>query len=279
MVAERIIGKKFPLEEKRIILTQTESQIQKIEKILSLEKAVPVPVPCIEPIVVMEEKELRKSLSNLDQYDWVIFTSQNAFMLFHDELKKMGKIRLLTKLKVATVGHETKDVIEQYGFEIAFTPEIPKTSKEFFEQWTATMDLKGKKIMFPRSKRSISKVPQNLIDLGATVVPIEFYDVRPHKNIPSYYEALVSIETDWIMFSSPTAVNSFFSMRSNDEEIRHWIFSSGVKIVTIGPSTSEALDEKRVPVSCESPKPSSRWMIETMKAFEKLENWDTAEEE
>ena len=35
VVAERIMGKKFPLEDKHIILTQTEMQIKKFEKHLS----------------------------------------------------------------------------------------------------------------------------------------------------------------------------------------------------------------------------------------------------
>lgn len=278
MGAERIMGKTFPLEGKRIILTQTETQIKKFEKFLKLEKASPVEMPCIEPTVIMSDDELKASFSTLEQYDWVIFTSQNAFLLLLEALKKTGNQNQLHKVNIATVGHETKDAINQEGYTIDFTPEIPKTSKEFFDQWIEKVDLSQKKILFPRSKRSISKVPSSLIEIGATVVPIEFYDVRPHEHIPNYFDSLVTLKTDWITFSSPTAVNSFFSMRSNDEEIRHWIFSSGIKIATIGPSTSAALDEKRVPVSCESPKPSTRWMIETIKAFEKLENWDVSEE-
>lgn len=278
MVAERIIGKKFPLEDRNILLTQTEHQIKKIEKFLHLEKATPISVPCIEPKVILSDKEMRESLTKIEKYDWIIFTSQNAFRLYEEFLKKNGLQKQLLDVKIATVGHETKETIEQAGYQIAFTPKIPKTSKEFFDQWMQEENLKNQTILFPRSKRSISKVPEKLIASGATVIPIEFYDVLPHNNVPNYFDALVAIDVDWIMFSSPTAVNSFFSMKPNDEEVRHWIFSSGVKIATIGHSTSQALAEKRVPVSCESPKPSTKWVIETMKAFEKLENWDAEEE-
>jgi len=276
-VAERILGKKFPLEDAHIMLTQTEFQIEKIRKMLHMEKANPISVPCIDPKVILPDDEMRKTLAGIEKYDWTIFTSQNAFLLLESYLKKNGMIDKLHQTQIATLGHETRDVIEHAGFQISFTPEIPKTSKEFFEQWMLEVDLKGQSILFPRSKRSISQIPQELIDVGATVIPVEFYDVLPHNNLSKYYEVLVTINPSWLVFSSPTAVNSFFSIRSNDDDLRHWIFSSGVKIATIGPSTSKALAEKNVPVSCESPKPSSKWMIETMKAFEKLEHWDEEE--
>ncbi|MCB0273121.1 MAG: uroporphyrinogen-III synthase [Bdellovibrionales bacterium] len=273
------MGKKFPLEDKHIILTQTEMQIKKFEKHLIVEKAVPLAMPCIEPKIILSDKEMNDSFSNLGQYDWVIFTSQNAFLLLYEYLKKIHKQDQLHKIKIASIGHETKETIQEEGFSIAFTPEIPKTSKEFFDQWMENVNLRGKKILFPRSKRSVSQVPDNLIDLGALIIPIEFYDVLQHDHLSKYFESLVTLDIDWVVFSSPTAVNAFFSMRSNDEEVRHWIFSTGVKIITIGPTTTQALSEKRVPVSCESPKPSARWMVETMKAFEKLENWDYSEDE
>ncbi|MCB1196981.1 MAG: uroporphyrinogen-III synthase [Deltaproteobacteria bacterium] len=279
MGAERIIGKKFPLEERTILLTQTEYQIKKIEKLLHLEKAIPISIPCIEPKLILSDQEMIKLLAKIEKYDWIIFTSQNAFLLYEEFLKKNNLQQQLHAIKIATVGHETRETIEQAGYQIAFTPQIPKTSKEFFDQWMQEVDLKGKTVLFPRSKRSISQIPENLEQQGTVIVPIEFYDVLPHENVASYYQALASIEVDWLLFSSPTAVNSFFSMRPNDEEIRHWIFSSGVKIATIGSSTSKALAEKNVPISCESPNPSTRWMIETIKAFEKLENWDVGEEE
>ena len=91
VVAERIMGKKFPLEDKHIILTQTEMQIKKFEKHLIVEKAVPLAMPCIEPKIILSDKEMNDSFSNLGQYDWVIFTSQNAFLLLYEYLKKIHK--------------------------------------------------------------------------------------------------------------------------------------------------------------------------------------------
>lgn len=277
-MAERIEGRKFPLEGKRIILTQTEIQIKKFNQYLHLERADPILVPCLEPQLIFSEKEMNQSLLKIQEYDWVIFTSQNAFLLYEEYLRKNLAHQQLHKMKIATIGHETKETIEGLGYKISFTPKIPKTSEEFFDQWMEEVNLKGQKILFPRSKRSVSKVPQKIIDIGAIIIPFEFYDVLPYPNREQYFEQSMAIELDWLTFSSPTAVNSFFSIRS-DEEMRHWVFSSGVKIISIGPTTSSALAAFRVPVSCESPIPSIRWMIETMKAFERYENWDLEEEE
>jgi uroporphyrinogen III methyltransferase/synthase len=272
MTATRIEGPSFPLENRNIVLTQSEYQLEKLKKYLSLEKATPVYLPCIESKIIFTPDEMDQAFKDIRSYDWVIFTSQNAFLLLHEYLKKKDKLHHLKRLHIATVGHETKDTIEKFGFSISFTPKVPKTSVEFFDQFMAEVNLKEKKILFPRSKRSVSKIPQNLVDGGASITPFEFYDALPHPQRQELYEHMVASNPDWLTFSSPTAVNSFFSIRGEDD-IRHWVFGSGVKIASIGPTTSQALAEHRVPVSCESPQPNVRWMLETMKAFEKYESW------
>ncbi len=261
----------FPLAGKRVVLTQSPDQCEKLEKILYVEQAVAIRIPTIDFKLVNHLEQMDRALANLEQYDLLVLTSQNSFLFFHQLLKERN-LKLPEKLKIAAVGDETKKVIEQNGFSVSYVPENQKTSDQLADYLQEKIRLDRKKILFPKSSLSNSKLPEKLRKVGAWVDDIVLYETSSNTDAKAIFEAILGYPIDWILFSSPSAVRTFFSF-SSFEEIQSWIFDLGIKIGSIGETTTKALIEYNLPVSIQAPRPSSKVLIQTIKEFEEYEQF------
>lgn len=272
MTASRPPRNSFPLSGKKIILTQSPDQCEKLEKMLYVEQAVVIKIPTIDFKLVNHLDQINRAIENLAQYDVLVLTSQNSFQFFYKLLKEKNITKLPEKLKIAVVGDETKKMVESHGFQVSYIPENRKTSDQLADYLLNNLHLDRKKILFPKSSLSNSQLPDKLRKSGAWVDDIVLYETSTNSDAKNTFEAIMGYPIDWILFSSPSAVRSFFSMTSY-EETQAWIFDLGIKIGSIGETTSRALQEAHIPVSVESPRPSSKILIETIKDFEEYEQF------
>lgn len=272
MTATKAPKSSFPLSGKRIILTQSSDQCEKLERMLYVEQAVVIRIPTIDFKLVNHLEQMHRAIDNLEQYDLLVLTSQNSFLFFHQLLKEKHISKLPEKLKIAVVGDETKKVVEQNGFHVSYVPENQKTSDQLADFLQDKVRLERKKVLFPKSSLSNSKLPEKLRKGGAWVDDIVLYETSMNTDAQNTFEAVLGYPIDWILFSSPSAVRSFFSY-STYEEIQSWIFDLGIKIGSIGETTTRALQECHIPVSVQAPRPSSKILIETIKEFEEYEQF------
>jgi uroporphyrinogen-III synthase len=272
MSATRVPKNSFPLQGKRIILTQSLDQCEKLERLLNIEQAFAIKLPTIDFKLVNNLDPILQAIRTLDQYDILVFTSQNSFEFFHRLMKEEKVLKLPEKLKIAVVGDETKQAVENDGFHVTFIPENRKTSDELADYLVEKAALKKKKVLFPKSSLSISKLPEKLKASGAWVDDIVLYETSTNADAQLVFNSVFGHYIDWILFSSPSAVRSFFSF-SDFSEIQTWIFNMGIKIGSIGPTTTKALIEHHIPVSLESPRPSSKILIQSIKEFENYEQF------
>jgi|JI10StandDraft_1071094.scaffolds.fasta_scaffold67884_2 uroporphyrinogen-III synthase len=262
----------FPLSGKRVILTQSSDQCEKLEKMLYMEQALVIRIPTIDFKLVNHLEQMERAISNLEQYDLLVLTSQNSFLFFHQLLKQKNITKLPDKLKIAAVGDETKKVITQHGYTVSYVPENQKTSDQLADYLQEKVNLNRKKVLFPKSSLSNSKLPEKLRGCGAWVDDIVLYETSTNSDAKNTLEAVMGYPIDWILFSSPSAVRSFFSFTSY-EETQSWIFDLGIKIGSIGETTTQTLLEMHIPVSVQAPRPSSKVLIQTIKEFEEYEQF------
>jgi len=271
MSGSRVPKIDFPLSGKRVILTQSTDQCEKLEKMLYIEQAVVIKIPTIDFKLVNHLEQMERAIKNLDQYDLLVLTSQNSFLFFHSLLKQMNVV-LPPKLKIAAVGDETKKVIQQHGYTVSYVPENQKTSDQLADFLQEKINLNRKKVLFPKSSLSNSKLPDKLRNVGAWVDDIVLYETSTNSEAKNTFDAVMGYPIDWILFSSPSAVRSFFSF-SSYEEVQSWIFDLGIKIGSIGETTTKTLLEMHIPVAVQAPRPSSKVLIETIKEFEEYEQF------
>lgn len=103
---------------------------------------------------LIETKELHSAedaarLSELNCYDWLIFTSQNAVQVFIDKCKRVKIETRELKCKIASVGAQTTFLLERCGLKVDFMPstfsadvfvqEFPKVAQE----WESKLFIRG----------------------------------------------------------------------------------------------------------------------------------------
>lgn len=271
MSGSRVPKSNFPLQGKRVILTQSTEQCEKLEKMLNLEQAVTIKIPTIDFKLVNHLDQIDRALDNLEQYDLLVLTSQNSFEFLY-KLIKQRNIVIPEKLKIAAVGDETKQVIEDAGFKVSYVPDNQKTSDQLADYLIQKVHLTRKKVLFPKSSLSNSKLPDKLRQAGAWVDDIVLYETSTNSESRNVFNAVMGYPVDWILFSSPSAVRSFFSFASY-EEVQSWIFDLGIKVGSIGSTTTKELIEMHIPVAIQAPRPSSKVLIQSIKEFEEYEQF------
>jgi uroporphyrinogen-III synthase len=216
------------LAGKKILVTCEKGLAEAFEKKLKKSDAEVFVLPAIEIKPVDDWKEVDEYILDLQNYDWLIFTSQNVVKYFFQRMAKSRAGKDWNKnFKIAAVGESTKNLIEKNNCKVSFLPE-KFTAMDLARSLN---DVSEKKILFPHGDRINAKAIHELKRRGAQVDEVILY-----KNIEADLSkrsiGLLNKNFDFITFMSPSAVKN----------VKKFIVKSNAKlgysfIVTIGPQT------------------------------------------
>jgi len=189
-------------------------------------------LPLIRIKALDDYSELDDKIKNIDDFHWLIFTSQNGVRFFQQRLKAQKKdVRALAGIKVAAIGPKTREAVEALGITVDLQP------KDFRQEGLLAAlkehDIKGKNILIVRAREARDVLPQGLEKLGAGVCVVSAYRAELRKEKVSLPGFLAGF--DLVTFTSSSCVQGLFQAFSRKE-----IFSrkNRFKIASIGPVTS-----------------------------------------
>jgi uroporphyrinogen III methyltransferase / synthase len=146
--------------------------------------------------------------------------------------------------------------------------------------WFENRALFGKRIVVTRTRQQAGELSKQLSNLGAQVLEIPTIRIEPPKDMKTFGQLVMDAHTyDWLIFTSPNAVDRFFEMFYKLFDDARSI--GGVKIAVIGPGTAERIKSYHLAVDLMPEKFVAEGLI---KAFKNLsvENqtllWVKAEE-
>jgi len=223
------------LSGKRVLITRPAHQSEKLADLLTNLGAKPVLFPTTKIVPDHDQQtHLRVALENLDQYNWLIFTSQNAVHFFWQEFKKTSlPINKLNNLRVAAIGPATSQALIDYDITVDAMPE-----KFVGEEIVNVLgDITGQHVLLPRAEGAREKLVNALHQNQAIVTEIPLY--KSITNSPEAEEwknmqAGVEIST----FTSASTVDGFFELLSDQAKP----YLSQTIIVCIGPITASTLE-------------------------------------
>ena len=192
-------------------------------------------IPTIE-IVPINEDELKKCLCNFS-FTHLVFHSQNAIKIFMDAFLKAHDLSELKNVKIYVVGKATKEAIEKYGLSCV-APKEKFTGDELVKIIKAD-SFKERKIFLPHSRRTRKELLEEYRTLGQ-FKNISIYD----SVIPKEIEDLPEEFSD-IIFTATSTFKNFIKMYGKDS-------LSGKKIFSIGPITTDSVNEYGLEVYKES---------------------------
>ncbi|MCR5586038.1 MAG: uroporphyrinogen-III synthase, partial [Lachnospiraceae bacterium] len=180
--------------------------------------------------------KLSDELEKINQYEWIVFTSQNAMEIFFDEVKNKNiDFRSFHNIKFGVIGSGSNRYLRKYGFSADFIPSIyniDSFSKEFVE--LLNNDKKSDlKIMILHAVRGNDAITKSLDENSISYKDFKIYDVIGEK----YYDSLDGI--DMLAFLSASGVEYFYKDEGNylDDEVQK------IPVACIGDSTARELEK------------------------------------
>jgi len=135
--------------------------------------------------------------------------------------------------------------------------------------WFESRPLFGKTIIVTRSRDQASAFSDQLIELGANVLEYPTINITDPDDFGPLDKELENLDsTDWLIFTSVNGVDAFFNrIFELGRDVRDL---KGVKICSIGPSTTERIKGFHVSIDCQPPKYVAESVVEALKKVEEI---------
>jgi uroporphyrinogen III methyltransferase/synthase len=230
---------------KRIIVTRATQQASGLmEKLRDLGAEV-MEMPSTR-IVRLDLSPLRRAIAALGNYQWLVFTSQNAVAIFWEQLLASGRdARALAGLKVSAVGPATAAALLERGIAVDTVPGR-FIAEALLEIMQSRDDVAGARVLYVTAEGAREVLPEGLREIGAEVEVIPAYQsISDGVGADRLARAIEAGKVDLVTFTSGSSVRGYVDAVGPDLAAR-------VPGASIGPQTSEALRTAGVEVRCEA---------------------------
>jgi len=226
-----------PLAGKIVVVTRAAAQNNELCEELSARGAQARLLPLISFAPPESYDAMDAALNSIEAFDWVLFTSANAVQAVERRGEELGRnLSTVAKLPpAAAVGPATTVAAEAAGFSVEYVAADHSGAGLARELGS---ELRGKKVLLPRSDRANPELPAALRRAGAVLTEVVAY-----RNLPpsptdrgKVQDSLSGV--DAIVFYSPSAVQNFVELAGPE---RLGTLQGRVVMVAIGHTTSSAL--------------------------------------
>ena len=254
-------GNRKPLAGKRVIITRAAEQAQELARSLEALGAEVLLLPMIAFAPPEDWSQVDAALRAWAQFDWVLFTSQNAVRFLARRAREMDATSqaAVASPKIAAVGRTTAGAAAGEGFRVDYVAE--ENSGEGLARELRGA-LAGRSVLLPRSDLADGRLPEALREAGARVTGIVAYrTVAPLSADPALLAAIRERRADAILFSSASAFRNIANFFAEAELID---ISNRAAFAAIGPSTAAAMREAGVRVEIEAEESSAEGLANSL---------------
>lgn len=228
-----------PLFGLRVLVTRTREQASRLSELLERCGAEAVEAPLIRILEIPSSEELQGTLSQLNGFQWVVFTSANGVDVFFRRLTERGRdARALGGCSVCALGPGTAEALAGHGIRADLVPKrylAEEVAKELLTQGLP----QGARVLLARAEKANPVLPECLRSAGLDVCELSMYrTVLNPQGAGILREVIRNKRVNCITFASSSAVEAFVETLRG-ENLRGSL--SGIAIGSIGPETSKAL--------------------------------------
>lgn len=250
-----------PLAGKRVVVTRAPEQAPQLTRRLTALGAEVISFPLLEFLPVEDTAEFDRALRQLDGFDWLLFTSQNAVEFFCKRCLKLGVSleNLAERVQVGAVGPATAKAAGNAGLPadcVARQPQGLGLAAELRQR------VKGKRVLLPRSDHARGDLPAALRDAGAEVLEIVAYrTAAAGEGGAQTLQKIVRGGADVLILASPSALYRLKDLAGADG-LRG--LARTIAFAAIGPVTAEAIRREGLTVAILAKEPTSSGLADAI---------------
>ncbi|MGE7946662.1 uroporphyrinogen-III synthase [Lysinibacillus sp. NPDC093688] len=219
----------LPLQGKTIILTGTSKTTTIIDDITALGGHAVI-APLIETCELIDKND-DVHLEFARQFEWLIFTSQNAVEAFANKMQRFHVSAAYFQGKIASIGTKTTIALENLGFHVSFMPSI--FSADVFVQEFPNVAGSNPTCLFIRGEKAKKTLKDGL---PFTLKEWTVYEtIERHDQKQLMIECIRTNSDVTVIFASPSAVDVYA------KDIASVIGWGAVHVAVIGHITEAAI--------------------------------------
>jgi uroporphyrinogen III methyltransferase/synthase len=219
---------------KRIVVTRPRTQSGELARRLSELGAEVIEFPTIAIEPPTDYAPMDRAIEQLNQYDWLFFTSVNGVQSFFDRLRRLGKnSQALDHLKLVAIGPETAGRLKREGAHVYLVPAIYQA--EGILEGLDPAEIGGRRILMPRAAKAREILPETLRQWGASVDVVQAYQTVLPRDYQFGLHEVFKKQIDVITFTSSSTVENFLRLLEGEDPNQ---MLQGVIVACIGPITA-----------------------------------------
>ena len=229
-----------PLFGKTVVVTRAREQASDFRLLLEEKGAQCLEFPTIEVIPPANWDPIDKAIQNLEQYDWLIFTSINGVRFFFQRLQEQGKdVRALHGIRIGAIGPKTAVGLEERGLRLDFIPSEYRA--EAVIDGLGADEVRSKRFLLPRAAKAREILPEKIKEMGGQIDVVPVYEtIRPTGKREEVRDLLKKGLISCITFTSSSTVENFAKMFP-EEDLPSLVEKA--TIACIGPITAQTARE------------------------------------
>ncbi len=252
-----------PLSGKRIIVTRTRSTAGKLSGRLRELGAEIIEIPVTRTEKPSDEMAFAEMVMDCHRYNWLIFSSPIGVERFFNIFYKLYKdAREIGGAKIAAVGPGTADKLKEYHLSVDLIPK--KSTGEALAAAFEKMDesIENLTMLWVRPEKASPVLAERLGAAGVILDEgIAYRTVIGADDITGSLERFKREGADIITFTSSSSVEGFLKLKLELPE--------HLKIVSIGPSTSQTLKAAGLDVDIEAREHNIDGLVKAVKKIAK----------
>jgi uroporphyrinogen III methyltransferase/synthase len=164
------------------------------------------------------------------------------------------------------------EIVEKTGFKapaVTVIGEVVRLREKL--NWAEKRPLFGQRVVVTRTREQASQLSRQLLELGADVLEIPTIRIVPPDEKQDLIDAILGLNGyDWLIFTSPNGVSSFFDyFFKTFDDLRD---IGGVRIAAIGPGTAAKLQELHLKVDLMPEEYLTKKIVQAFHQYESIEN-------
>lgn len=223
-----------PLFGQRIVVTRPAGEAQASAATLEAMGAEVLLAPTVEIRPITETGPMDAAIGQLEQFDWLVFTSANGVRFFLRRIEELGgDLRALGRVRLAAIGPTTAEALARYHLRADLVPDSFRS-----EALAAALgdQASGARILLARADRGRTVLRDELEHL-ADVTQVAVYHNADARTLPeAVVERIAEGSVDWITLTSSAIAARLHALLP--EAARNRV-GRDVRLASLSPVTSQ----------------------------------------